>query len=78
MADFNYSIEEEIAVLSENKKGYTKELNLISYNGAEPKYDIRSWSPAEDEDGEKKMGKGITLTKEEVIALRDALNELEI
>jgi len=74
--EFNYNIEEEIAVLSENAKGYSKELNYISYNGAPKKLDIRTWST--DEDGEKRMGKGITLTNEEAAALRDALNELEL
>ena len=58
-----------IAVLSENDKGYTKEINLISWNGAEPKYDIRNWHPSRE-----KCGKGITLTKDETIALADALN----
>jgi hypothetical protein len=74
--EFSYNIEEEIAVLSENAKGYSKELNYISYNGAPKKLDIRTWST--DEDGEKRMGKGITLTNEEAAALRDALNELEL
>lgn len=74
MADFKYEITEEIAVLSD-KSGYTKEINMISYNGAAPKVDIRNWSTGDD--GEKKMGKGITLSKEEAMALRDALEEIE-
>ena len=78
MADFKYEVIEEISVLSENNKGYTKELNLISYNGADPKYDIRSWSP-EDSDEGKRMGKGITLNEEEMqelyIALKDIAEE---
>ncbi len=74
MADFKYEITEEIAVLSD-KNGYTKEINMISYNGAAPKVDIRNWSTGDD--GEKKMGKGITLSKEEAMALRDALEEIE-
>lgn len=74
MAEFKYDITEEIAVLSD-KNGYTKEINMISYNGAEPKVDIRNWSI--DEDGEKRMGKGITLSKEEAMALRDALEDIE-
>ena len=71
---FKYDITEEIAVLSE-KNGYSKEINMVSYNDAEPKIDIRNWSV--DEDGEKRMGKGITLNKEEAIALRNALEEME-
>ena len=63
--DFRYEIVEEIGVLSENAKGLRKELNLISWNGAAPKYDIREWAPDHE-----KMGKGITLTKEELEALK--------
>ena len=69
MADFKYEIVEEIGVLSENAKGWRKELNKISWKGAEPKYDIRDWAPERE-----KMGKGVTLTEEEAQALRDLLN----
>ena len=71
MADIKFDIVEEIGVLSENAKGWKKELNLISWNGAAPKYDIRDWSPEHE-----KMGKGVTLTKDEVIQLKDTLNKL--
>ncbi len=64
-ADFKYDIVEEIGVLSENAKGWRKEINLISWNGAASKYDIREWAPDHE-----KMGKGITLTKEELEALK--------
>ena len=64
-ADFKYDIVEEIGVLSENAKGWRKEINLISWNGAAPKYDIREWAPEHE-----KMGKGVTLTKEELEALK--------
>ena len=60
MAEFTFEIEEKLLVLSENDKGWTKELNRVSFNGAPAKYDIRSWSP-----DHTKMGKGITLTNEE-------------
>jgi hypothetical protein len=73
MVDFSYEVTEKIAVLSESSKGWTKELNLISWNGREPKYDIREWSP----DGSK-MGKGITLSDEEVEVLKKALNSRDI
>ena len=62
---FRYDIVEKIGVLSENAKGWRKELNLISWNGAAPKYDIREWAPEHE-----KMGKGVTLTKEELEALK--------
>jgi len=67
MAEFTFEIEEKLLVLSENDKGWTKELNRVSFNGAPAKYDIRSWSP-----DHQKMGKGITLTNEEFQVLVDA------
>ncbi|MEH2942542.1 PC4/YdbC family ssDNA-binding protein [Lachnospiraceae bacterium KK002] len=60
----------EIAVLSASDSGYTKEINLISWNGKEPKYDIRSFSP-----NREKCGKGITLTADEAVTLLKALQE---
>lgn len=66
--EIKYEIIEKIAVLSESSKGWTKELNLIKWNDRDPKYDIREWSP----DGSK-MGKGITLSEEEVAVLKKAL-----
>lgn len=68
MADIKYEIVEEIGVLSENAKGWSKELNLVSWNDAAPKYDIRDWSP-----NHEKMSKGITLTKEEIEKLKEIL-----
>lgn len=71
MADIKYEIKEELGTLSENAKGWTKELNLISWNDAAPKYDIRDWAPEHE-----KMGKGVTLTKEEAFELYDLLKEV--
>ena len=68
MADIKYDIVEEVGVLSENNKGWRKELNRISWNGATPKYDIRDWAP-----GHEKMGKGVTLTEEEAAKLKEIL-----
>lgn len=68
MADFKYEIVEEIGVISESSKGWTKELNLISWNGGQPKYDIRDWAP-----DHQKMGKGITLTREELNQLAELI-----
>ncbi len=73
MAEFKYEVVERIAVLSESSKGWRKELNLISWNERDPKYDIREWSP----DGEK-MGKGVTLSMEEVAILKKVLSDIEI
>lgn len=72
MGDIRFEIKKEIAVLSESSKGWRKELNLVSWNGAEAKYDLRDWAP-----GHEKMGKGITLTSEEAKQLRTALNEMD-
>ncbi len=68
MAEFSYEIKENLGVLSESPKGWKKELNLISWNGAEPKFDIRDWSPEHD-----KMGKGITLSSKEIDELYKVL-----
>lgn len=68
MAEFTYEIVEEIAVLSENAKGWRKEINKISWNGGVPKYDIRDWAPEHE-----KMGKGVTLTEEEASKLKEFL-----
>lgn len=68
MAEFTYEIVEEIAVLSENAKGWRKEINKISWNGGVPKYDIRDWAPEHE-----KMGKGVTLTDEEASKLKEFL-----
>ncbi|KOY82162.1 YdbC family protein [Lysinibacillus macroides] len=68
MAEIKYEIIEQIGVLSESAKGWKKELNLISWNGHAPKYDIREWAP-----NREKMGKGITLSEDEVQALQALL-----
>ena len=70
-SQFKFEIIQNIAVLSTEKSGWTKEINLISFNGAPPKYDIRTWDP-----NHEKMGKGITLTKEELTQLESVLKEL--
>lgn len=73
MADVKFEIIEHYCVLSESTKGWKKELNLISWNDNDPKYDIREWSPDRE-----KMGKGVTLTEEELKKLKDILNNLNI
>ncbi|MFT3894849.1 MAG: PC4/YdbC family ssDNA-binding protein [Anaerolineales bacterium] len=73
MTDIKYEIVKKIGVLSKAGSGWAKELNLISWNDREPKYDIRDWSA----DGSK-MGKGVTFTREELVALKEVLNSLEL
>lgn len=73
MAELKYDIVETIAVLSESAKGWQKELNLISWNGRTPKYDLRDWDP-----NHEKMGKGITLNEDEIKKLKTVINGLNI
>ena len=73
MAELKFEITERIGVLSENAKGWTKELNKVSWNEREPKQDLREWNP-----DHSRMGKGITLTDEEVETLKAILNGEEI
>ncbi len=73
MVDIKYQIIQKVGVLSKSASGWAKELNLMSWNDREPKYDIREWSA----DGTK-MGKGVTLSREELIALKELLNEIEL
>ena len=73
MADIKFEIEKEIGKISESSKGWTKELNLISWNGKEAKYDLRDWAPEHE-----KMGKGITLNKDELKVLKDLVNSIDI
>lgn len=73
MADIKYEIKETLGVLSESPKGWKKELSLISWNDKAPKFDIRDWDPEH-----KKMGKGVTLTNEELKELRNILNEMKL
>lgn len=73
MSDIKYEIVKNAGVLSKSASGWSKELNLISWNDREPKYDLRDWSA-----DRSKMGKGVTLTKEELLALRELLNSLDL
>lgn len=73
MADIKFEIEKELGKISESSKGWTKELNLISWNGKEAKYDLRDWAPEH-----VKMGKGITLSIDELKQLKELLNILDI
>lgn len=68
--ELKFEIINQIGVVSTGTSGWQLELNRVSWNGNEPKYDIRSWSP-----DHTKMGKGVTLTEEDVIALADLLTK---
>lgn len=71
MNDYKFDIKEKLGVLSTSKSGWSKELNLISWNDKEAKYDIREWSPEHD-----KMGKGVTFTKEELLELKRLIESI--
>ena len=73
MSEFKYEIIKELGIISERKGGWSKQLNLISWNDAEPKYDIPDWAP-----NREKMGKGISLSASELQTLTDMLNEIEL
>lgn len=73
MADIKFEIKETVGVIAESAKGWKKELNLISWNGKEAKYDLREWSPEHE-----KMGKGVTLSNDELKVLKELLNSIEI
>jgi hypothetical protein len=73
MAEIKYEIKESLGIISESAKGWKKELNLVSWNDKEPKYDLRDWDPEHI-----KMGKGITLSSDELKKLRDILKGMEL
>jgi hypothetical protein len=73
MGDFKYEVKEVFGVLSESSKGWTKEFRSISWNGRDPKYDIREWAPDDET-----MAKGITLTKDEAKKLKELLNQIDL
>lgn len=68
--EIKYEIINNIGVISQNSSGWKMELNRVSWSGAEPKYDLRDWAPEHE-----KMGKGITLTEEELRSLKAIIDE---
>ncbi len=68
MAEISFDIVKHFGVISEEKGGWKKELNMVSWNGRTPKLDIRDWAPDHE-----KMGKGITLTQDEAGKLAELL-----
>ena len=70
---FSFKVGKEIGVLSEGPGGWQKELNLVSWNERDPKYDIREWDA-----NHEKMRKGVTLTADEVAELKEILNSVDL
>ena len=60
----------KIALISGSETGYRKELNIMSWNEREPKYDLRNWSP------EGIPLRGVTLTEDEAKELQKVLNDM--
>lgn len=73
MAEIKFLVKQELGVLSESTKGWQKEVNLVSWNERSPKLDIREWGPERE-----RMGKGVTLNKQELKILQDLLRDLDI
>ena len=71
--EFKYEIVEEAGVISSSTSGWNREVNIVRWNEGKPKLDIRDWSPDHD-----KMGKGISLTSEEVSLLKSILEEFDL
>ena len=73
MEYIKFEIKETVGVIAESAKGWKKELNLINWNGKEAKYDLREWAPDHE-----KMGKGVTLSNDELKVLKELLNSIDI
>lgn len=71
--DFSFEITKQIGEISKSKSGWAFELNMVSWGGREPKFDLRSWAP-----DHQKMGKGVTLTQEDLVSLKALLNAMEL
>ncbi len=67
--EFKYTVNEEMEVLGGNSK-YRNVLSIVSWNGYEPKYDLRRWK-------DDSPTKGIALTPEEMENLKKALNRID-
>ena len=67
--ELTFEIKKEIGVISESDKGWTKEINIVSWSGRDAKLDLRDWAPEHE-----KCGKGITLTNDEAKELVKILN----
>ncbi|MEE5992338.1 MAG: PC4/YdbC family ssDNA-binding protein [Oscillospiraceae bacterium] len=72
MAELKYEITREIGSIGESARGWSKELNMVSWNDREAKYDLREWSP-----DHSRMGKGVTMTLDELIMLKKLLNAMD-
>lgn len=72
VAKITYTIQDVLGDLSVAANGWKKELTYTSWNNRDEKFDLRSWNP-----DHSAMTKGITLTKEEILKLKDILNDID-
>ena len=70
MSDFRFEIKEHIGVIAKNPSGWQKELNVVEWNGKEPKYDLREW-----DESHTHCSRGVTMTVDEVVALLGLLKK---
>ncbi len=70
--EIKFEIKKHIGILSTNKSGWNRELNVVSWNDGKPKWDLRDWSPEHE-----KMSKGIGLNAEELAILKEVIEELD-
>ena len=73
MSELKYEIIKNLGVLSEGSRGWQKEINLVSWNGRPPKLDVRDWGP-----DHQRMGKGLTLNREELKKLKEFVNSIDL
>jgi len=70
--EVTFDIKEHIGVLSQQNKGWKKELNIVAWNNGAAKYDIRDWN-----ENHQSMKRGITLNKEEAQTLVELLSAIK-
>lgn len=70
--EVTFKIEDHFGVLSSSNTGWTRELNLVAWNGCPPKFDLRDWDREH-----KVMSRGITMTRDEIDVLSQILNSME-
>jgi len=73
--EINYEVIEECGTVAERNGGYELKLRYISWNGKDPRYDLRPWKV--DDEGKETCNKGITLTGEELEALGELIKGME-
>lgn len=71
MADFKFDIKKTVFSVPSDTDGWNLELNLISWSGREPKWDLRKW-----QDDREKMGKGCSMSEDEVVLLFQKSSEI--